>query len=74
MFLKDDLGGISDGVCSDMLNELWGSIQTFSHRTGCVNGSIFYIVLMEVRWLLSYQGEKPTEEKTLIFGAFLFKL
>lgn len=66
MFLKDDLGGISEAVCSDTLNELWGSIQTFSHGTGHVIGSIFCIVCMEFRWLLSYQGEKPIEEKMLI--------
>lgn len=66
MFLRDDLGGISDAVCSDMFNELWGSIQTFSHGTGYVIGAIFCVVCMELRWLLSYQREKPIEEKMLI--------
>lgn len=66
MFLKDGLRGISDVACSGMLNELWESIQTFSHGARYVNGLLYYVVLMKLRWLLSYQGEKPTEEKLLI--------
>lgn len=66
MLPKDGLGGIPAAVCGDMLHELCGSIQTFSHGTGYVNGSVFYLVLMEVGWLLPYQVEKPIKEKMLI--------
>lgn len=41
------------------------SSQTFSCGTGYVSECIPHIVLLELRWLLSHQVDKPIEGKML---------